>query len=209
MKIHHSLFFALICLTTFACQPEGEGNDTKAVNKEMRSRKIRRITAAQILDKANEIGNTSVKRFQNALLQGISHEGDSLKSCTTIFNRNKDTIGLPEQSSVKRILLRRDDGLIAKFGAMEQQLIEAYRYNLRNKLEMSSNIQKEGDSIVFYTAPISLSASCMSCHGRNKVQENILSKKYPHDTLTGYKVNDVIGIWCFRLNKKAVVLSIE
>ena len=61
-------------------------------------------------------------------------------------------------------------------------------------------MQKENDGKVHYYAPIRLQKKCVACHGISKKQiskktDSILKSLYPNDKATGFKENDLRGIW--------------
>jgi hypothetical protein len=203
MKINTLFSILGISVVFVSCQPNGERNDSKAVAREMRSRKIRRITDAQILNKTNELGEKVITSYQ---VNWSKKADSSMSSCVPFF----EAFAKAQEKGVQvRRLPFAAKSLSKAFGSIETQLFEAYRYNVANNIALTPNVQKSGDTAMFYTAPLLLDASCMKCHGEQGAAVQALQKKYPNDTLTNFKSGQAIGIWSVRLSKPEIILQID
>lgn len=201
------LLYMVLLAGMAACSPPSSENDNmRSVSKEMKSRKIRRVTQAQILEQAQMLGDKLAKQASDLLDKNIS---DTLGSCVPLSKNITDTL-LPsfKFTEIKRFALRAHT-LARATDATEQQLLDAYRYNDRNHISMSSNLQAVGDTTILYNAPIVLTNSCLRCHGQAGKDVTALQQKFPKDTLTGYAAGQTIGIWSMKLHKPSVVLSVE
>lgn len=190
-----------------ACSPpSGENDNMRSVSKEMKARKLRRVTQAQILEQAQTIGDRVAKQASDLLDKNIT---DTLMSCVPLSKSITDTLLHDFKfTEIKRFALRAHT-LTRATEATEKQLLDAYRYNDRNHIGMSSNLQKIGDTTILYNTPIVLTNSCLRCHGQTGKEVIALQQKFPKDTLTGYAAGQTIGIWSVKLHKPSVVLSIE
>jgi hypothetical protein len=57
-------------------------------------------------------------------------------------------------------------------------------------------VEKEGDSYKYYKPLVIKKEVCLKCHGdisANKELSEYMSKTYPKDKATGYKMNDLRG----------------
>ncbi|GAA4827541.1 hypothetical protein [Algivirga pacifica] len=130
--------FLLLPLLIFSCDIKPPENiDTKALSKEIKSRKLRKIADADISQKAYEVGKE--------LSKTVREQQENL-------------------SCVDNILLDQEwDTYVDKIEVICEQpkdqpvissLYEAYNYNLKEGIEMTENLQEVSDTTFLYTIPM-------------------------------------------------------
>ena len=119
----------LITLSFFLLNACGDQKiDTEKAMAEMKAREIKKVSDAEILEKAMEMGNQISKEF---LFEGdSSHFGSD-----TTFN--------------KKLLLFNDSA-----SGKTQQVLAAYRYNANNNIVSEPNVQiLEDPTVILYSKP--------------------------------------------------------
>lgn len=165
-------FFFLISLFFISCS-NIERMDTKRMKELVKSEKIKRITKADINTKAEALGSQLADSLTATFL----------KTPATSCNwQNNDLVqSLTKEYGVKIRLLgmadaQEDKNLYAK----EIEVLQAYAYNVENKLSVSSNLQKMGDSLLIYTVPVDAKTNLgKSCFGNETHDFAIWSLVFP------------------------------
>ncbi len=93
-----------------------------------------------------------------------------------------------------------------KANSIEEAHIQTFKQALEQKTEMLPMVADLGEEVQFY-APIITNAMCLKCHGDTKTDvsldvQNLLLEKYPNDKATGYRINEVRGIWSITFDKQ-------
>jgi len=210
-----------ICLISLvsACNKTISKEEQKAINEELASRKIRRITDAQIYDAAMKMGDSisslSQKKLGQTLKHRINEDGviGALEYCNVNAYPLVDSLSKHFNAEIKRVS-NRSRNEKDNPDEMEKQLLDAYQYNLENSLELSPGVQKIGKESYLYTKPIILNSGlCLQCHGEigTDLDEDFAAQikaLYPNDNALGHKINDLRGMWSIKLNKKDLALTV-
>jgi Protein of unknown function (DUF3365) len=208
-----------ICLIFFACD-SGKKIDSRKVAEEMRNRKLKRVNSAQLIENTLAQGGKVVRQLDETLLKRLQvalREDDLVQAAAVCNLQSLPTDSLEEAYAVRirRLALRADGDKLA-LGGKQREVWEAYRYNAEKQLPMESNVQRDGQNYLLYTAPILLAnATCLRCHG--KVGKDVTEKDfrglratYPAmDSLHNYAPNQPIGIWNLLFDKAKLVLRAE
>ncbi len=173
--------------------------DTKGISEELQKRKILRISESEIFDMANKTGenailkiNESAKRQSEALAKSQKTE-EAVLACSYASINNLDSLANEinvfkvnkiDTNFKSRILL----------SEIETQLLDAYKYNRENKLEMKPNLQTINDTLFIYMSPILVSPECIALSDQTK--ENFI-------------VDEFQGIWIIYLKKRDLVMAIQ
>ena len=190
--------FIFICLITFStsCEEESEIN-TKEISKEVKKRKIKKVSPSDLLSLAEIKGANTVesleKNWKEALKEGLEVKGKEYakKFCIVPFIPGFDTIS-KNCTSIKK--LGNNLNIAKKADSLEKIILEAYNYNQENNIPLTSNIQREGEKFILYSSPIFYDdASCTNCHSSQNPKEN-LQKKY-------------VGFWSVKFSKKLLLES--
>jgi len=85
----------------------------------------------------------------------------------------------------------------------ELKHIQTFKTLLANNEETKPIVVENGGDVYFY-APIKTNDMCLQCHGEKgkdieKSVLDIIQSKYPDDKATGYKGNQIRGIWSIKM----------
>lgn len=166
-----SLSFLLICLLAACDMGSQRRFDREALEQEKRRREPRRIKEGEIVTAAKAQGQLIAE-----LLQKNSQENKGDACCPTVSPALLDSLTNQYEARIKCYPLTQP---ATGASALEQELLEAYRYNLEQQLPLQSNIQKEGQDYFLYTAP----------------------------TTNGDSTRNTCGIWSIQFTRKQVVLG--
>ncbi len=135
----------LLCLLA-ACDTGSQRRlDPGTLQEEMRRREPRRIKEGEIAAAGQQQGQTIV-----AVLQANSL-ADSSNCCPRILQSMLDSLQNQYQAQIKCYSLL-DQHQIPE-STLEQQVLDAYRYNVEQSLPLESNIQTLGKEHFIYNAP--------------------------------------------------------
>lgn len=121
----------LLLLILLACHPEDNQNSVK-FKQELENRKLQRITQGQLIAFASRIGKTildSNDKFSNPLF---------LQKIDSSYGIRLFNYSIPNQ----------------KIKGKLSEITEAYLYNQEHNIISEDNLQKEGDTLLYYTRPI-------------------------------------------------------
>ena len=218
-----SLKYATVVLAAhllFAACDTGKKIDSRKVAEEMRSRKLKRVSAARVIEHTlaegievtRQLDSTLLQRLQAALAQ------TDLVRAAAVCNPQALSAGTLEKSyavRIRRLALRADGGKLA-LSDKQRQIWEAYRYNAQQNLPMDANVQRDGQNYLLCTTPVLLAnATCLQCHGKvgKDLTDNdfrLLRAAYPAmDSLTNHVPGQPIGIWNLLFDKGKMVLRME
>lgn len=192
--------------------------NTEAVREEIKSREVKKVTEAEIVNKVYEIGNeialntkkTLGKNLQESLQQG------GVQNAISFCNLNAmplvDSLSKKYGAVIRRTTLkaRNPNDLPSD---IEQKIMEAYEYQFKDSIPLKENVQPlENDQYLFTKAIFVENVLCLTCHGSTNngltlETEEFIKSKYPLDKATGYQVGDLRGMWSITIDKKKVVQS--
>ena len=211
------LYFILILSSLIGCTTDKRVNN-EAVKKEMAAREIKKVTEAEIVNKALEIGSmiametkkTLGKNLQQALVSGGVE--NAISFCKINAMPLVDSLSGQFDASIKRVTTqaRNPDDLPNE---LEGIILEAYAQQLNDSLKLQANVQKIDEGNYLFTQPIFIdNALCLTCHGsfENGLTEetkSFIAERYPDDKATGYAIGDLRGMWSITLSKKKIVQS--
>ena len=210
----------LLVVAAFGCNRTISKEDQQAINEELRSREIRRITDAQIYDAAMKLGEMIADSSQRTLGKQLMHQVNengtiaALEYCNLNAYPIIDSLSEFFNADIKRTSLRSRNPMDNP-DELEGQLLDAYQYNVENSLELSPGIQKLDDGKYLYTKPIiANSGLCLQCHGEigTDITDEVaavIQERYPEDNATGHQINDLRGMWSIKLDQKAIIETID
>ncbi|AEI48553.1 hypothetical protein Runsl_2140 [Runella slithyformis DSM 19594] len=179
------LFFGLFFAS---CNPERRVEGSKEAVEKMKSMQIKRVTSPQVVNIVDEWGERIVERVQTAWeAQAKKPNADLAGLC-----RLK---GIPQIDSLEKLygvqilLLGAKDVKNGRLTAKEREVLDAYLYNAENKLPQSTNIQKLGDSVLIYNAPVAAA--------------NVICQKCFADDATK------LGLWRVKFYKNEVIRKVD
>ena len=128
--------FFLILILLASC---GNGKvDTSKLQEEMKSREIRRIPEATIIEQTLALGDSLIKELD--LEQALLQSGTPISAW-------KNSYGVVLATAYS---FRYKNDL----GEKEAAVFEAYKYNAENSIQAEPNVQKLPDDVLAYNAPI-------------------------------------------------------
>lgn len=88
---------------------------------------------------------------------------------------------------------------------LDVTVMEAYQAQLKEGQTLQPHLEVEGSVVTFYAPIVIQNPMCLLCHGDPGVtieQSNydFIRSKYPEDRATGYKLNDLRGVWKVEFN---------
>lgn len=168
---------------------ETNTQNTKAVREEMRSREIVHVTPIQIVERANQMGDSLVIKAEQIIQNACREKLDS--SLEVGFRKAEIDLNLHYGCRVRGISLKKMGKELAK-SKTEAEVLDAYLYNQENNLPLEPNLQKEGDSVLIFSKALRVSNDC-----------------FQKTSVLGWQGDpgDTVGIWMVRLPKKKVILS--
>jgi hypothetical protein len=206
-----------LCFFLTACGNAERVENTTEVKEQIEAHKLKRVIPAQIVETAYRWGKSSAGVLDKNLAEML---GEKIKTlplteaaafCRTEKIPGLDSLRQFSQATFHRLPLRGkiNTTLLPK----EAEMLDAYRYNAEKHLKLEENVQKSGDTLLIYTFGIELKQTCLPCHGKpgtdiNEKDLASLRKKFPAiDSLSGYAINQPVGIWSFLFPKKRIILK--
>jgi hypothetical protein len=207
----NGLFLLLIVLCT-----SDKKVDTTAIKKEIESRKIKKVTEAEIVAEVMELGNlvasSTRKTLSSELKQALAVGGveNAISYCNLNAMPLVDSLSDAYGADIRRVSLKTrnpaDDP-----SELERELLEAYQYQWKDSISLKANVQQiDGERYLFTEAILVDNALCLTCHGKpdnGMLQEtsDFIKTKYPEDQATGYALGDLRGMWSITFSKKKVI----
>lgn len=217
LKLYFSLLIAFLFFL-MSCHEKGTNQiNKKAFKEEVKSRELKRVSNAEISNAAYEQGISIVKAAEKILFSAVHNalaQNDSLAAAIEFYrlahHTVKDSLALEYNAIINRVSLK-NTSKTNEPNELERILLDAYLYNVENKLPLEDNIQEIDKSYFLYTQPIMInSIECLRCHGEigkdvSNEDYQTLKKYYPNDKAFGYKLHDFRGIWSIKLSKKELI----
>lgn len=208
-------FLLMICLLYSCGSNERVSKEVfEEVNKSM---EVKKLNEADILQAGmkwgDEISTEAQQQLIGALQKAIEEKGvpGAVQFCNVealpILTEVSQKYGVTVRRASNRFRNPND-----KPNEDEKGILEAYEYNVENKLSLDPSIQNfENGEVYLYTKAIKIAnAMCLSCHGQpgtdiSPETQKALADLYPQDKATGHKMGDLRGMWSIRIPKKEVV----
>ena len=206
------LFFAFILVACTATNQDG-----RQIKEIMKSREIKKVSEADILNKAMNIGNmitdSSQMEISRNLIKSMKSDGvvGSIKFCNANAIEITNSLSKKYSAVIKRTALktRNENNNPNK---LEMDILEAYKNATTDTIQISPSVQMiENTDQVLFTKPILIkNPVCLNCHGSvgttlSEENSELIGSLYPNDKATGYQINDFRGMWSVILDKKTIV----
>jgi hypothetical protein len=195
MALTHKYFSRVVILLVnvawlSACATDEAGGDPKKVRREMREKAIIKATEPQIVARAEELGKAAVvysiatfNLLSTSLIEG---------SCVPVFAQVSDSVYSRSYFTIRRYLNANLNSAQSK-SIKENEILEAYAYNVEQGIPLLPNLQKDGDEALIYSAPLTITEqTCLKCHSKQDISVSI---------------GDTIGIWTVTMPRKEVIIS--
>jgi nitrate reductase cytochrome c-type subunit len=140
------------------------------------------------------------------LMEKIQKEGtlDALKFCNVKAFSLTDSMAVVHKATIKRVS-DKPRNINNKANALENGYIKIFKEDVESKKESKPIVVESSENVKFYY-PIKTNSMCLQCHGQPKSDIKAITLAqihhlYPNDLATGYKENQVRGIWSITYNK--------
>jgi hypothetical protein len=179
----------LLWVTLLACNLENrQVKGAKEAADKYRSLQVKRVTDAQITAIVEEWGPKVTAKAQAALSDALAKDSKNAAQFCDIKNI-KAIADLAKMYGVQINLLSSKDASSSALNTKEHEVLAAYIYNAEQKLPQNDNIQKLGDSMLVYNAPIATNnLICQTCFGTEKTP---------------------LALWHIRFMKREVVKKVD
>ena len=140
------------------------------------------------------------------LLEAINSKGtvDAISFCSTRAIPLTDSMAISLNATIKRVSDKTRNPK-NKANKAELSYIEATKLAIANgKTPLPKLTVLENKQIGYY--PILTNKMCMQCHGQLNTEIlpgtlSIINKLYPNDLATGYRIDEIRGIWVIEMGK--------
>lgn len=170
MKKNQVFVLILVGFGAASCNLDNRIQNSKALAEEMRGVQIKRVTNTQTVTIVDDWGKRIVKQAQREILQAL-RKNPSANSSICALQQLPKIDSLSQFYGVEISLIGAKDLQNPQLSAKEKEILDAYLYNAENKLPQTSNIQKLGDSVLIYNAPVVAEPLiCQSCFANDPNQ---------------------------------------
>ncbi|MEK6477810.1 hypothetical protein WJR50_09760 [Catalinimonas sp. 4WD22] len=170
--------------------------DPEAINKEMEQREIKRILPAEIVEGAYEQGKDIASQAQELAIKLYQSEAGATEGFNSFITERTlvqiDSLAKARNAEIHWVPADADEIQI-QLSELEQQLWDAYWYNVENDLAVNDNVQKINEDTYLYTKPMMLTPE--------------LRKKLPGRGDTPQNT-DFLGMWSIQLSKKEIIQAL-
>lgn len=167
--IRSLLLFSLLTSFLVACNPE-RVHYTNELKREMADSKIKRITNADLIETVDNLGtkvSAAVEKELTTQLQKTTNPAERAKLCQ--LQNLPRTKAIAENYALDIRLLGEVDIQNKALSTKEREILDAYLYGTKQKMESSSNIQKITDTTFVYNVPVPVnSLICAACFGNQE-----------------------------------------
>jgi hypothetical protein len=205
-----------IAVFLFSCD---EKPDTTGVSQEIKNRKIRKISDVDILAGAETKGIRltlfTQKKISMKVEEAFNKESfeKAMEYCALSKNTFIDSIEKAEFIKIRRVSMKpRNPENVPD--STEKTLLEAYHYNIINKISKNPHPPLIQDRTILFTCPILIETTCLKCHGVpgkdiKEADYKIIKEKYPKDQAVNYRLEELVGMWSFVMDKKEFIRGMK
>ena len=193
-----------------SCNP-GAPIDSKAVKEEIQSRKIRRVSASDIMTLALKTGEeVQAEVTRQHMTSILAAEGGiercNLSSLPAVLKAKGRGIEISRISQHPRKKGHRLD-------SVELEVYAAFEYAARGQLKMIPSLEEVNETTLRYWAPIIMKKACQSCHGKKGVHislktQKLLQERFPKDQAFDFEEGALMGLWRIKIPKKEIIKSL-
>ncbi|WPP53280.1 hypothetical protein [Catalinimonas niigatensis] len=186
-----------ICLGLTFCILGCDGTGNQQVNRDaftqaIEQQEVKRILPAEFVEAAYTQGESIAMQAQEIAISGYPPETETLEDLSNFVDEPTlvkiDSLAKAQNAEVRWIPADADSARL-QLSTLEQQLWEAYWYNVENDLPVNHNVQKIDEENYLYTNPVMLTPE--------------LRKK-----LAGAETfadNSFLGMWSIKLTKRELI----
>ncbi|MBT5505737.1 MAG: DUF3365 domain-containing protein [Flammeovirgaceae bacterium] len=193
-----------------SCNP-GEPIDSKAVKEEIQSRKIRKVSASDIMTLALKTGEEIQADVTRQHLSSILAAEGGIERCTlsslpAVLKAKSRGIEVSRISQHSREKGRPMD-------SVELEVYAAFEYAARRQLKMIPSLEEINETTLRYWAPIIMKKACKSCHGTKGVHialktQKLLQERFPADQAFDFEEGALMGLWRIKIPKREIIKNL-
>lgn len=216
-----NIFLLLLGIMLFNCEPSGKKPAGMKIQELLKSREIKKISDIDILEfgkiKGRELATLIQKKLTEKLKSALQYKGiaHAIEFCNANELFTMDSLTKVYGAEIKRVSLKIRNKKNSP-DSIEQQILEAYAYNMEKEIPVSEFVQIMEDGFnVLYTKPILLNNPlCLNCHGTvgNQISNSnyaLIKRLYPRDSAINYNLNELRGMWSIKLSKKEIIKAMD
>ncbi len=182
--------FLLTLLGTYlllACNPD-RIQYSDALKQEMRDKKVKRLTTAELTEAVDSWGEQLVALAQKEAAQTLAKKAPLAAVCS--LQGLPKTQALAARYGLKISLLSVKDLTSKQLAPKEREVLDAYLYNAEKGLRQSSNVQRIGDTLYVYNAALpDTAALCRACFGTQKQPLAVWRLAFPKNEIIRHLKN--------------------
>ena len=159
------------------------------------------------LKKGKEIVALTEKKLSGTLMGKLQSGGipEAVSYCNAQALSLTDSMATHHGVSIKRTALKLRNEL-NRPNEEETEILHLYQDRLAYDQPLEHILEKNADGTVSFYAPILARQKCLMCHGTlgrelAPVTDSIIKSHYPNDLATGFKENDLRGMWSIKFEK--------
>jgi hypothetical protein len=189
VKTSFSLCLTAILLLSGCNYEQRSSSDAAKIADEMKSRQIKRITDSDVMLIAGDWGSAIAQQAEQILIAQLQENPSNIADVCQLKNIFAID-SLAQNYGIIIGLLTSKDLQNKTLDPKELEILAAYIYNAEKKLLQSSNLQRLGDSVLVYNAPIDTgSIICKRClEGESRLP---------------------LALWRIKFNKRELVRRVE
>ncbi|APQ16076.1 Tll0287-like domain-containing protein [Maribacter hydrothermalis] len=202
-------FFLLATIFVFSCKDSPKVNDGNTIDRidTIDTNKTSLINDSIFLEKGKNYAQSTQKILGKNLMASLQKNGavGAVEFCNEKAYPLTDSMAVVHNAKIKRVS---DKPRNANNQASENELeyIEFFKSKINNKESYEPIVENNNGKINYYS-PIVTNTMCLNCHGIPETNidpkvTQILNDRYPYDQATGYKENEVRGIWSITFNNE-------
>lgn len=216
MKISVTLFFLFSFFMLASCDMRRQNAaNQEALQEERQNRIPKKLSEGQLMEETYRQGRQVSQAAQESLLAtlqaAIQRQGlqEAVQYCNLKALPLMDSLSKAHNARVRRTSLqvRNPENTPTE---LEEQLLQAYQYNVEQGLPLEDNVQPIDQQYMLYSKPIVLGSElCLNCHGQagHDIAPKtlaLLDSLYPGDQAKGYQKGALRGMWSIRFHKKDI-----
>ena len=149
-----AIYILMVAMLVAACNSSNRIEQTSELKSEMKSVEIKRVTNTQLVYSANEWGKKIAQITEKSLQKELEKDPATGKQLCGDLDQIPVVAALQKEYGVKIELLGASDLNNSKLDPKERELLGAYLYSAKNKANAGDNLQRLGDTLMVYNAPL-------------------------------------------------------
>ncbi|SIR22964.1 Tll0287-like domain-containing protein [Maribacter ulvicola] len=203
------IFLLLAVVLVLSCKDSPkvkDGNKVETTNT-IETSKIATINDSVLLEKGKSYAQSTQKVLGKNLMASLQKSGavGAVEFCNEKAYPLTDSMAVEHNAKIRRVS-DKPRNTNNQANKEELEYIEFFKSKINNNESYQPILMNENGTTKFYT-PIITNTMCLNCHGVPETNIDpkvtlLLNDKYPYDQATGYKENEVRGIWSITFNQE-------